>query len=233
MRLLLTFLLAVSVGVLPVRSDAQEDEEEDDGNDSFEQSTEDSSDETTAESTNQPSRNTTDPTVELLGPLLDGGAKPTESEGDYTDKDRAAALGIASLSIALVIVAIVSVAAGGNDARPADPSMAPHEQRAAAWLSENDEQIRIDIARGEGPTLDDLAAAFMLAPERKPAFSRAIRDRRDVLLAALDESPAVPERRIQRVRTFLREVGATLREDEALRPDWVRWRMTYGIASPP
>lgn len=223
---LFTCALALAVGLLPVRAFGQEEEEEDEENSSFEQSTEDSSDETTQESTNQPSRNTTDPTVELLGPLLEGGREPTEAEGDYTDSDRAAALGISALALTLVIVAVVSVASG--DPKPASAIVSPHEQKAALWLRENDEQLRIDLARGEGPTIDDLAAAFRVEAARREALGAALRRRRSALLATLDESIAGT----MRVRGFLREVSATMRDDEALRVDWERWRMTYGIASP-
>ena len=228
MRILLVFALALGVALTPRHARAQE-EEEDEENSSFEQSTEDSSDETTAESTNQPSRNTTDPSVEVLEPTLGGGREPTESEGEHTDGDRAAAVGISALSVALVFVAVVVIAANGRDPAPVTPPPAtPHEKRAAQWLGENDEQLRIDLARGEGPTLDDLAAAFALRPERRGLFAAAMRKKRGRLLATLDASS--PE--TARVRGLLREVSDAMREDDALRGDWEHWRMTYGIAAP-
>jgi hypothetical protein len=199
---------------------AQEEEEDDEGNDSCEQSTEDSSDETTQESTNQPSRNTTDPSVEVMESLFGEQGKPTESEGEHTDRERALAVGVSGLTLALVVVAIIAVASSGPE-EPTRVQASLQERRASAWLAENDEQLRIDLARGSGPTLEDLAAAFALRPERRPAFGLALRARRGALLAATGD-----------VHAFLGEVGSVLREDETLRADWENWRRTYGVARP-
>ena len=234
MKVALALFLAFSLGLYPVHGYAQEEEEEDDGNDSYEQSTEDSSDETTQESTNQPSRNTTDPSVEVMEGIFGGHDEGTEREGEHTDRERALAMGVSGLTLALVIVTIVAIASSGTrvESPPAPAEeVTPNERRAAAWLAENDEQLRVDLARGSGPTIQDLAAVFALRPERRPAFGLALRTRRGDLLATL-ESGADEKKNPEHVRAFLREVGRVLQEDETLRADWENWRLTYGVARP-
>lgn len=222
-RRVIAMLTSIALLSMPLHAGAQQEDEDDSGN-SIEQSLEEStaaSTEETSDATSEPTRESTDATSTREDP------DPQQTDAERrreADRERLIIAGLAGLVIVLAVVAIASWS------RPRAATASTDDRRALDYLRENDARIRVDLARGDGPTVDDLAASYLLPPERKARFGRALHARRVELIDLLDpHAEAEPAH----ARAFLRKVGEIMADDPELRGDFERWRMVLGVARPP
>lgn len=226
-RRVIAMLTSLALLSLPVHGAAQQEDEDESGN-SIDQSLEES----TADSTEATTEETSDPTSEPFRDVTDVTSSREEADSQQTpaerrretDRERLIIAGLAGLVIVLAVVAIASWS------RPKAATASADDRRALDYLRANDARIRVDLARGDGPTVDDLAASYLLPPERRARFGRALHARRVELIELLDpHAQAEPAH----ARAFLRKVGEIMADDPELRGDFERWRMVLGVAQPP
>lgn len=217
-----TIALSLVVCLLTTTSLRAQQQEEEGGDNSLEQSSEESTEQTTqdtSDSTTEPTNQMGETTQEMVDATStrqddDPDPQPTPTPANDDDEERQRLL-VGGLAVLVVVLAVVAVIAW---TRP--PSTASrHDAKALAWLEENRTQLRIDLALGEGPTIDDLAAVYRVPAERRAVFAEALRTRRAELLDLAAASDA---------RGFLRRVGEIMQADARLEEDFVRWRMVVG-----
>ncbi len=160
-------------------------------------------------------------------PSASSSPTPAPEEDDEEKKDELSGWGIAGL---VVVLAVVVYYAWLRPKKAPAKAMTDDDRKAASYLRENETQLRIDLARGFGPTIDDVAAAYLLEPPRRAAFGAALRHRRAELIDVLDDRTVGDA---QRVRAFLRRVGEVMREDDRLAADFDRWHTLLGVADIP
>ncbi|MFL5318285.1 MAG: DUF3015 family protein [Myxococcaceae bacterium] len=90
---------------------------------------------------------------------------------------------------------------------------------AMRYLRSNGDQLKQDLAIGEGPALDDLAAAAEVRTEHSARFNSLLRAHRRELLELADPEKLTAERAL----TFLSRIGELAAADEVLREDVNSW----------
>ena len=83
--------------------------------------------------------------------------------------------------------------------------------RAARYLRENALDVRQGIAQGEGPVVDDLAAAFRVHDSRRLQFVRGLRAARIELFSLAEPASLTDERALhflERVRAVAEAAAA-------------------------
>jgi hypothetical protein len=86
---------------------------------------------------------------------------------------------------------------------------------AAQFLRANERQLRIDLAVGAGPAIEDLAAMAEIQPRNLERFGRLLREHRGELLTWTDARALTPGVAVQ----VLRRIGEIASSDGALAED--------------
>jgi hypothetical protein len=91
---------------------------------------------------------------------------------------------------------------------------------AAQFLRASERQLRMDLAVGAGPAIDDLAALAEIRPRNLPRFGRLLREHRHELLTWTDAralTPAVAAQVLRRVGEIAAQDGALAEDGRAFR----------------
>lgn len=97
---------------------------------------------------------------------------------------------VGSTVIGLGYLLWAGLTANAGAVPPAAPPAAP---AAASYLRANDHQLRMDLALGAGPSVDDLAAMAEIRPEHRARFGELLRRHRSEILAWSDPRAITPE----------------------------------------
>jgi len=102
-----------------------------------------------------------------------------------------------------------------KDKEKAAPSKEETGKAASAWLRMHKSQLREDLARGGGRSLDQLAGLASIRPENRARFGAAMRAHRGTLLTLGDPEGLTPDRALR----FLATLGEVIMQDETLSAD--------------
>jgi hypothetical protein len=96
---------------------------------------------------------------------------------------------------------------------PVSPPAAP--AAAAQFLRASERQLRMDLAVGAGPAIQDLAAMAEIRPENLPRFGALLREHRSELITWTDARALTPSVAVE----VLRRIGEIASRDGALAED--------------